>query len=251
LIDYLAEGPEFQWRLNFANSAQFGQTSAAREMKEIMTTRECLRPPIPEIADAARYLDAAVSAHLAGRSALAHELIQLADADPIRQWTDSIWGANSPYVLYRATPGAPPLISSADRAISREPTTQEKAKLLARDGYHCRFCGIPVIRAEVRQRICDAYPQALTWGKQNSGQHAAFQAMWAQYDHVVPHARGGASGLDNLLVTCAPCNFGRMSFTLEEVGLVDPRTRDSIHSDWDGLERFHCVGEQSGSKALS
>jgi hypothetical protein len=41
--------------------------------------RLCLPEPIPEIADAARYLDAAVSAHLAGRTDLAESLIRLAD----------------------------------------------------------------------------------------------------------------------------------------------------------------------------
>jgi hypothetical protein len=41
--------------------------------------RTCLRDPIPEIFDAARYLDAAVSAHLTGKHALANELIRMAD----------------------------------------------------------------------------------------------------------------------------------------------------------------------------
>jgi hypothetical protein len=51
------------------------------------TLRVCLRDPIPEIEEAARYLDEAVSAHLAGRSDLAQELIQRADMAAIREWT--------------------------------------------------------------------------------------------------------------------------------------------------------------------
>jgi 5-methylcytosine-specific restriction endonuclease McrA len=62
--------------------------------------------------------------------------------------------------------------------------------------------------------------------------------MWAQYDHILPHSRGGTSELSNMVVTCAPCNFGRMEFTLAEVGLADPRDRAPIRSSWDGLERF-------------
>jgi len=46
---------------------------------EPTTVRQCLREPIHEIFDAARYLDAAVSAHLAGHFKLAEELIRLAD----------------------------------------------------------------------------------------------------------------------------------------------------------------------------
>jgi len=83
-----------------------------------------------------------------------------------------------------------------------------------------------------------AYPSALPWGKENKSQHAAFQAMWLQYDHILPHARGGNNALNNVLITCAPCNFGRMSYTLKEVGLAHPPERGAQRSSWDGLERF-------------
>lgn len=118
------------------------------------------------------------------------------------------------------------------------PNIDDQRQLHQRDGYHCRFCAIPVIRKEIRQRFCKLYPQVSIWDKKNVEQHAAFQAMWAQYDHVVPHARGGGDDLDNLVVTCAPCNYGRMEFTLEEANLVDPRTRPAVSSTWDELERF-------------
>jgi hypothetical protein len=118
------------------------------------------------------------------------------------------------------------------------PTAAEKALLHQRDGYHCRFSGIPVIRAEVRKRMKAVYPQALSWATRNIECHAAFQAMWVQYDHIVPFKRGGLHDLENLVVTCAPCNFGRMQYTLDEVGLLDPRGRAPVRSTWDGLERF-------------
>ncbi|MFO1429165.1 MAG: HNH endonuclease signature motif containing protein [Candidatus Competibacteraceae bacterium] len=199
--------------------------------------RACLREPISEIADAARYLDAAVSAHLAGEVMLAERLIVLADISVIRDWTESIWGKNSPYVQYRALDGLPG-IPLDERVKARMPNALERHQLHDRDGYHCRFCGIPVIRREIRIRIMQHYPNALRWGKHNSEQHAAFQAMWAQYDHVVPHARGGTNSLDNVVVSCAPCNFGRMSYTLAEVGLSNPFEREPVRSLWDGLERF-------------
>ncbi len=41
--------------------------------------RTCLLDPVPEIFDAARYLDAAVSAHLRCKPKMAEELIRLAD----------------------------------------------------------------------------------------------------------------------------------------------------------------------------
>jgi len=208
-------------------------------MNNLEVDRLCLREPISEIADAARYLDEAVSAHHAGRTDLAESLIRLADMPVIWEWTESIWGANSLYVQYREINGAPPTLPEDQRDKKREPTNLDKQLLHQRDGYHCRFCGIPVIRDEIRNAIKKVYSDALPWGRKNSEQHAAFQAMWVQYDHLLPHARGGKTDLENLLITCAPCNYGRSGKTLEEVGLRDPRTREPVHSTWDGLERFY------------
>jgi hypothetical protein len=48
-------------------------------MSESSPLRRCLREPILEIAEAAEYLNEAVSAHLKGRRDLADELIRRAD----------------------------------------------------------------------------------------------------------------------------------------------------------------------------
>jgi 5-methylcytosine-specific restriction endonuclease McrA len=200
--------------------------------------RICLRDPIPQIAEAARYLDEAVSAHLAGKSDLAEELIRRADMPEIREWSESLWGKNKTHRNIRMIQNAPASIAREQRTGGRMPPTAVKRALLKRDGYHCRFCGIPVIRETIRRRIKAVYPNALSWGRTNLTQHAAFQAMWVQYDHILPHARGGDNSLDNMVITCAPCNFGRMNYCLEEVGLIDPRTREPVRSSWDGLERF-------------
>ena len=117
------------------------------------------------------------------------------------------------------------------------PDSSIKRQLIGRDGYHCRLCGIPVIREEVRKRLHALYPDALPWAAGNINQHAAFQVLWLQYDHLVPHARGGSNDLDNMLIACAACNFGRMQYTLEEVGFAPVSSIERTHSSWDGLER--------------
>ncbi len=74
---------------------------------------------------------------------------------------------------------------------------------------------------EVQKAMSDfafGYPTALSWGRTNQTRHAAFQAMWLQYDHLPPHARGGDNGLDNVIITCAPCNCARVNYTVAEVG---------------------------------
>jgi len=202
--------------------------------------RPCLRAAIPEIETAARYLDEAVSAHLANQFERAKLLICQANSgtirDALREWTESLWGKRSPYVQYRKVEGAPPYVGGQP---FRAPTAAERRLLHERDGYHCRFCGIPVIRKDVREKLRKFYGDEVIpfSAKSNEQQHAAFQAMWAQYDHILPRARGGSDDLSNLVVTCAPCNYARMNYTLEEIGLIDPRTRNPIQSTWDGLER--------------
>ena len=117
------------------------------------------------------------------------------------------------------------------------PTAAERAAVIERYGRHCVFCGVPLIRAEVRSTFHRMYPGSVPWGKTNGSQHAAFQALWLQFDHLVPHCRGGNNEAANVVITCAGCNFGRMGNTIEELGLLDPRFRPRRESEWDGLER--------------
>ena len=193
----------------------------------------CFREPIPAIFDAARYLDAAVAAHISGRRKLAEQLLTIANDQAVWNWTDSIWGKKSSYV--RVPKWASP--AGVTKEPARMPTADQKAAVHRRDGYHCRYCGMPVIRAEIRKYLQSVYPKAVQWGKTNASQHAAFQAMWAQYDHVVPHTHGGTNELGNLVLACAACNFGKWHYTLEELGITDPRLFPPESSGWDGLER--------------
>ncbi len=198
--------------------------------------RKSISEPIPQVTEAAKYLDAAVSAHLSGKRGLADELIRAADILEIRIWTKSIWANTEIHLCFPRSSASS--LPKDQRVKVRMPTRAEKLQIHERDGYNCRFCGMPVIRPEVRGLIRAVYPAALSWGSKEIEQHSAFQAMWAEYDHVLSHARGGTNDLDNLVLACAPCNFGRGGYTLEEVGVQDPRERPIIRSPWDGLERF-------------
>lgn len=199
--------------------------------------RVSISAPLPQIFDAARYLDAAVTAHLHGKTALAEELIRSADMPEIYKWLKPLW-ADSTVHLVTNEKDLKPALGKELRVKTRMPSGTEKRHIHQRDGHSCRFCGIPVIRTEVRTRMRALYPKALRWGPKELEQHAAFQAMWAQYDHVVPHAKGGTNELENIVLACAACNFGRGSYSLEEVGVADPRGRPPIRTAWDGLERF-------------
>lgn len=209
--------------------------------------RRALVEPIPEIFAAAAKLSQAVEAHRAGEQGLATELLRQADDPIIWAYTDYAWGGGAKQRFgFVSVEGAPPLLARSERLQPRMPTTATKKAVLARDGYHCRFCGIPVIQASIRQLLQRAYPDVVRWGGKNTDQHAAFQCMWLQFDHVLPNGRGGDSALENVVVTCAPCNFGRMETTLAEARLLDPRLSKLADTwegfaTWDGLERLRSL----------
>jgi 5-methylcytosine-specific restriction endonuclease McrA len=54
-------------------------------------------------------------------------------------------------------------------------------------------------------------------------------------DHVVPHRLGGPTGLENLVSACPTCNYGKSWYTIEQLEIVDPRSREPHRDQWDGL----------------
>jgi len=189
--------------------------------------KDCFREPIPEIFEAAKLLDAAVSAHLLGNSVAAEEALRAADMPVIGEWIDSIWLGPwvPPYRALTKVSGLPAILPKADRFIPRDAPPAMKRALVARDGHHCRLCGIPLVRAAIRKKLTQLYPDAARWtGVRATQQHRGLQVMWLQYDHVIVHSRGGETIMENLVVTCPACNFGRDRFMLEEVRLRDPRS---------------------------
>jgi 5-methylcytosine-specific restriction endonuclease McrA len=203
-----------------------------------MSLRRCLREPIAEIEIAAKRVKDAVSSHLRGERDVAEELLRLANDKVVWDWLDSVWGKKTVYNQPRRILASPPVVPKEQRAQPRDPTAETKRLVHQRDGFYCRFCKMPVIRDKIRFAIRREYPEAVPWEGTNSNQHAAFQCMWVQYDHILPHARGGRSDLENVYLTCAACNYGRGNYLLEEFDLIHPGLHDPRQGDWDGLENF-------------
>lgn len=205
--------------------------------------RDCFADPIPEIFEAANLLNYAVSAHERGDEARAAILLRAADMSIIGEWLDPIWSAPHRQVVREPAADLPPVLLKPDRHKPRDATDPMKRILVARDGHHCRLCGIPLVRAAIRKLLTSHYPDAARWtGQKASQQHRGLQVLWLQYDHVVVHSRGGETTLENLVVTCPACNYGRDRYMMCEVGLRDPRTAIRRPSwdgwqSWDGLER--------------
>ena len=69
----------------------------------------------------------------------------------------------------------------------------------------------------------------------NAAPQGVIHAFNIVADHVVPHNRGGRTDLENLVTSCPGCNYGKEAFTLEQLGLDDPRARPPVCSGWYGL----------------
>lgn len=205
----------------------------------VAALRKCIKEPVPEIFEAAHLLKAAVNAHLSNNKKSAAHLFKAANIPAVREWSDSIWGPGWKATIQPQTiEGGPPYLTKENRCPVRMPNRQEEAQIIGRDGYHCRFCGIPVIHKRIRERAKKLYPEEVIWGSTNVSQHAGFQALWLQFDHLLPHSRGGTNDFDNVLITCAPCNYGRADYTVEELGLINPFDQEPVKSSWNGLENF-------------
>src|SRR6185437_11117253 len=201
--------------------------------------RPSFLPPIPELDIAADLLSDAADALLSGDYELARNRLRKADMPTLHDWASRIMGATSTEIhRYRRVSGADAKVASHDRAVAREPNPAVKAAIYARDGYRCRYCGYRVVHPRVRGAMAAMVPDTIRWGPKNNERHAAFYTVTATIDHLVPHAKGGDNAPENLLTTCQPCNFGRSSWLLEEVGLIDPHTRPPVCDEWDGLTRI-------------
>lgn len=186
--------------------------------------------------------DAPTERHLRGDYEGAQVLLAEANDQKVWDYTDHAWGKGAAKrYAFVTIPGSPAHFSVHERPVPRMPALATRQAALQRDGYHCRFCGIPVIDPAVRKLFRLAYPAAVRWGTTNATQHAAFQCMWLQFDHILPNSRGGDSSLENVVIACAACNFGRMQATLEEARVEHPLAHDPpvawhLRAEWDGLE---------------
>lgn len=198
----------------------------------------CLLPPPSEVLRAGLFLNMAATLHLAGDIAGAEQAIRNADIQDCAVWADRLWGKGGPWSRPRREDQPP----SQPGIGPRHESKQLENAIVDRDGHWCRFCGIGVVRREVRRLLHLTYPDALRWGPANRDKHSGFLALTACFDHLLPYSRGGETSLDNMVLCCWPCNNGRASLTLAEVDLLDPRDRSpqpALGWDrWDGLSRL-------------
>jgi 5-methylcytosine-specific restriction endonuclease McrA len=180
----------------------------------------------------AKFADAARLA-ARGERERARDVLRALREREVNRWYDE-HGQNACYTRVRRVQH-PPIPSVHGRRRPRTPDLVRR-RVYDRDAYHCRYCGLPTIATEARQAFQDAVgPDVLFWGNENTTQHGIALAARTEYDHVIPIRVGGANDETNLVTACACCNYGKYKYTLEELGLDDPRNRPPVVAPWDGL----------------
>ncbi len=208
---------------------------------DYLAPRDCLRQPIAALFEVADLLEQGVDAHMAGDAAKATACFKAADMQEVRDYTESMWGARPKwpeqvhYLRLRPVGQLPP-----SRPVARgvKISAATKKEVVARDGFHCRYCGIKVAPTSIPKTLRAHYPDVVSWGRTNASQHAGFQAIFFTPDHVLPLALGGANDASNIVVSCVGCNFMKWNYHLSQIGLNDPRDRAPVSSSWDGLTRL-------------
>jgi 5-methylcytosine-specific restriction endonuclease McrA len=207
--------------------------------------RTCLLPPLPEHEIAAGFLSAATDAILAHDLDRARELARQADMPELLQFARRLMGAEDPEIHRKRSTPKPP--APPTKVLARMPTAREIRELFKRDGWRCRWCGCRVASPQAQDAMRACLPGAIPWGDED-GYHGAFFALTASVDHVVPYSAGGSNDLENLVAACWSCQFGRGAYTIEQFGLVDPRSRPPLVDGWDGLCRV--IGHQPAAALI-
>ncbi len=198
------------------------------------TLRNCFLPPIPELDHVATLLDQAANAILLNDLITAEQLVRRADMAAVFDFAARITGRTDPNIH-----GNPPRILDGLVAVSaRMPSARAQLEIFERDGWRCRFCSCRVVSKEARRAIDRVLPGVINWPSRNVGRHAAFFALEASADHLLPHKRGGTNDASNVVCACQCCQYGRNNWTIEEVGISDPFLRPPIVDGWDGLTRL-------------
>lgn len=128
-----------------------------------------------------------------------------------------------------------PTIEISQRDSVRSPAKIQNEVFL-RDSYHCRYCGGKLISQEFTRKFIKNLDNSLfKRGETNLTTHGIIHITWPVADHVIPWNKGGKTNLENLVSSCAPCNYGKDGYTIEQLGLDNPFKRTPIKSEWDGL----------------
>lgn len=197
-------------------------------------SRRAALPPPDWFEEQLRLFKDAAEQAANGKQEEAVRVLRSIRSDEMREWFDE-HGQMSGWHRVKKLGIASPRIVSDLFDVVRSPARHEKL-VFQRDSYTCRYCGL----RQVAKEILLAFERAVGSDEfrtqsTNAVQHGIIHGFKIVADHVVPYKCGGRTNSDNLVSACPACNYGKFNYTLEQLGLDDPREHPPVVSDWDGL----------------
>lgn len=99
-----------------------------------------------------------------------------------------------------------------------------ETSVFARDNFRCLYCNSNVLpKKAFKQANAALGAEALPLGRANATRSGFYLIFVATLDHVLPWSLGGRTDETNLVTCCWSCNYGKANFTVEQLGLNDPR----------------------------
>ena len=179
--------------------------------------------PTPEGArEAADAVSAAVEAARIGDAKTVRDVLLPLNQVPLQDWFCD--HAQHAYRFRAAQFCLKPVVPVAKDLRDRPyPLADMERDVYVRDEGRCRYCGIRVhLRGDLRRVSALAGEELFAMGSTNRTRAGAMMIARATADHVLPVTQGGRTSPDNLVTACWPCQFGKSSFTPEQLGMRSP-----------------------------
>ena len=133
------------------------------------------------------------------------------------------------------------VLNKAAKSLNPSPRLLPKVERLVflRDSYRCRYCGLRTISKDVFSEYSRIVGREFfSVERENSKRNGLTLGLRGVADHVEPYASGGLTEIENLVTSCYSCNFGKAGYTLDQLGIEDPRLRSPVNDGWQGLTDY-------------
>lgn len=194
------------------------------------------RSPLPKPPAFDQYLDGFVDACIAARDGDLDSSLKLLATIPdteLREWY--VEHAQNTGAFRFKGMGRPDLTMVTDQLDPSKDFSSLTDSIYDRDALHCRYCESRVLPKAVFELLSRRVP-TFTLGRSNEARPGIYLVYCATLDHVVPHAAGGRTDAENLVISCWPCNYGKFKYSLEQLGLDSPFECEPIKDrEWVSL----------------
>jgi hypothetical protein len=180
--------------------------------------------PLPKPTAAIKAMEtfeASYRALISGELDRAKELLGQISSLEMQTWFDR-HAQNVSTLRFRGMGSMPAVVVSSELD-PKKTFSHLASKIYLRDNFHCRYCRSKVAPRSFFTNFSKLMgDDAFHIGRANKELPGIYLLFVATLDQVTPLRLGGRTNDANLVTSCWPCNYGKMEYTAEQLGMVDP-----------------------------